>query len=480
MSSNKNLFSNFLWRFAERCGAQGVTFIVSVVLARLLDPEVYGVIALVTVFTALLGVFVDSGFGNALIQKKDADNVDFSTVFYFNIAVCLALYAVMFFVSPWIARFYERPELKPIIRVMSLTLVISGVKNVQQAYVSRNMLFKRFFFATLGGTVGAAVVGIWMAYRGYGVWALVAQNLFNQTIDTIILWITVRWRPQRSFSFERLKGMFSFGWKLLVSALLDTGYQKLRDLIIGKMYTASDLAFYNKGGLFPSAVVSGINSSIDSVLLPTMAAAQDDPAQVKAMTRRAIKISTYLIMPMMMGLAVCAEPVVQIVLTEKWLPCVPYLRIFCFTYAFWPIHTANLNAMKSLGRSDYFLKLEIIKKVISLTAIVISMWYGVIWMARSLIITSVLSQIINSYPNKKLLNYRYTDQLRDMLPQIGLSCLMGAIVYCVTFLNLNEWLTLLIQVPLGVVIYIVGSKLLRIDSFEYVCNIAKGYLHRGN
>ena len=476
MNESKSVFSNLIWRLLERVGAQGVSFIISIVLARLLDPSVYGTVALVTVFTTIMQVFIDSGLGTALIQKKDADDLDFSSVFFFNIVVCVFLYAVMFFVAPFIAAFYERPELTSVIRVLSLTLVISGVKNIQQAYVSRHMMFKKFFFATLGGTIGAAFVGIWMAWRGYGVWALVIQSLFNATVDTVILWIAVKWRPKRMFSFERLKGLFSFGWKMLASSLLDTVYRDLRQLIIGKLYTSEDLAFYNKGSQFPKLVVTNINSSIDSVLLPTMSSVQDNRGRVRDMTRRAIKTSTYLMMPIMMGLAVCAEPLIRLLITDKWLPCVFFLRVFCFTYAFYPIHTANLNAIKAMGRSDLFFKLEIIKKIVGLIALVSTMFISVKAMALVLPITSVLSQIINAWPNRQLLDYHYGDQLHDMLPQIGLSCLMGIIVYCVTLLKLNDWLTLLIQVPLGAVIYISGSKLFHIDSFEYVHGIIKSYL----
>lgn len=477
MNQSKKVISNLFWRFMERIGAQGVSFIVSIVLARLLDPTVYGVVALVTVFTSILGIFVDSGLGNALIQKKDADDLDFSSVFYFNMAMCFLLYMCLFFAAPWIAAFYEKPEIVSLVRVMSLILVISGVKNIQQAYVSRNMLFKKFFFSTLGGTIGAAVIGIWMAWRGYGVWALVVQTLFNALVDTIILWITVKWRPKWMFSLQRLKGLLSYGWKLLVSSLIDRVYNELRQLIIGKLYTSEDLAFYNKGTNFPNLIVTNINTSINSVLLPTMSAVQDKRDEVRGMTRRSIKTSTYLIMPLMMGLAVCAEPIVRILLTEKWLPCVFFMRVFCFTYAFYTIHTANLSAIKAMGRSDIFLKLEIIKKVMGLSVLAGTMFISVKAMALSGIFTSIASQIINSWPNRKLMNYCYRDQLRDMLPQIGLSCLMGGIVYCVGFLGLNDWLTLLIQVPLGAAIYIAGSKLFRIDSFEYVLGIVKGYLH---
>lgn len=336
---------NFIWRFAERCGAQLVTFIVSIVLARLLSPEDYGTIALVTVFTTILQVFVDSGLGTALIQKKNADDLDFSSVFYFNFVVCIILYMGMFLAAPVIARFYGDSSLVPIIRVISLTIVISGVKGIQQSYVSRNMLFKRFFFATLGGTIFSAFLGVGLAYAGFGVWAIVAQQLSNTMIDTLILWITVKWRPKKMFSWKRLKGLLSFGWKLLVSSLLDTVYNNLRNLIIGKFYSSADLAYYNQGDKFPKLIVTNINSSIDSVLLPTLSSAQDDRERVKNMTRRAIKTSTYIMAPLMVGLAFCATPIVRLVLTEKWLPCVPYLQIFCITYMFWPIHTANLNAI---------------------------------------------------------------------------------------------------------------------------------------
>lgn len=476
--NEKKVYNNFFWRLFERFGAQGVTFVVSIILARLLDPAVYGTIALVTVFTAIMQVFVDSGLGNALIQKKDADDLDFSSVFFFNLAMCAGLYLLMFLLAPFIAAFYEKPELVPIIRVLSLTLVISGVKNVQQAYVSKNLLFKRFFFSTIGGTLGAAAIGIWMAYAGYGVWALVTQNLFNVGFGTVILWITVKWRPKLMFSFKRLKGLFSYGWKLLVSSLIDTVYNDIRQLIIGKLYSSEDLAFYNKGQQFPHLIVTNVNSSIDSVLLPVMSQEQDNKERVRQMTRRAIKTSTYVILPLMVGLGVCAEPIVRLLLTEKWLFSVPFLRVFCFTYAFYPIHTANLNAIKAMGRSDLFLKMEVAKKTIGMAVLLSVMWISVEAMAYSLIFTTFISQVINSWPNKRLLEYSYADQIKDMLPSILLSVFMGACVLCVQFIGLNDILTLLIQVPLGALIYVVGSVVFRLDSFTYLFGIVKKHFKK--
>ena len=472
------VISNLIWRFAERCGAQLVSFIVSIVLARILAPEDYGTIALVTVFTAILQVFVDSGLGTALIQKKDVDEIDFSSVFYFNFAVCLILYLGMFAAAPFIADFYGDVTLVPVIRILSLTIVISGVKGIQQAYVSRNMLFKRFFFSTIGGTIFSAVLGIAMAYAGFGIWALVAQQLSNTFIDTLILWITVRWRPTKSFSWTRLKNLLSFGWKLLVSSLLDTAYNNLRNLIIGKMYSSSDLAFYNQGDKFPKVIVTNINASIDSVLLPTMSSVQDDKERVKQLTRRAIKTSTYVMAPLMMGLAFCAEPIVSLVLTDKWLPCVPFLRIFCITYMFWPVHTANLNAINAMGRSDWFLRLEITKKIMGMTILLSTMWFGVMAMAYSLLLSSVLSQIINSWPNRKLLGYGYLEQVRDFAPGILLAVVMGICVYFIGFLHLPTIVTLLIQFIAGAALYIGVSAVLKLEEFEYLLGMVKSFLKK--
>lgn len=471
--TRQKVFSNLIWRFLERTGAQAVALIVSIVLARILSPNDYGIIALITVFINILNVFVDSGLGTALIQKKDADNIDFSTVFYTNVVFCIVLYMVMFFASPLIAKFYNRPELTSLIRVLSITILISGVKNIQQSYVSKTLQFRKFFFATLVGTVIAAVLGIWLAYHGAGVWALVAQQLTNLFIDTVLLWITVKWRPSLVFSFERLKGLFSYGWKLLVSALLDTIYNNLRNLIIGKKYSSEDLAFYAKGELFPKAIVGNINNAIDSVLLPTMSEEQDDRERVKQMMRRAIKTSTFCIAPLMMGLAGCATNVVKLLLTDKWLFCVPYLRIFCITYMFFPIHTANLNAIKAVGRSDLFLKLEIIKKIVGLTVLLSTMWWGVMVMACSLLLTSLASQIINSWPNKKLLNYGYLEQLKDILPGILLAAAMGIAVYFVKFVPVVYWVQLIIQIVFGIVFYVVGAKIFHLEAFTYLTGIIK-------
>lgn len=481
METNKirnSAISNLAWRFAERCGAQGVAFILSIILARILSPDTYGTIALITVFINILNVFINSGLGNALIQKKSADDLDFSTVFFFNVIMCCIMYGGLFLAAPVIADFYNDASLTLVIRVLGTTLIISGIKNVQQAYVSRTLQFRKFFFATLGGTIGAAALGILVALNGGGVWALVVQQLFNATVDTIILWFTVSWKPHFIFSLERLKGLFSYGWKLLVSSLLDTVYNNLEQLIIGKVYSNTDLAYYNRGRQFPNFMVANINNSIDSVLLPVMSRAQDDKPHIKAMTRRSIKTSTYVMAPMMMGLAFCAEPIIRLVLTDKWIPCVPFMRIFCCTFLFYPIHTANLNAIKAMGRSDLFLKLEIAKKIVGIILLFSTMWFGVMVMAYGLLVNSVLCQIINSWPNKKLLNYGYLEQLKDILPGILLALFMGVCVNVINFISLSDFVTLIIQITLGIAIYIGVSAIFQFESFEYLKDIAVSIINK--
>lgn len=468
--------SSFLWRLLERVGAQGVQFVVSIILGRMLAPELFGTITLVSVFTTILSVFVESGFANALIQKKDADDLDFSSVFYFNAFLCVALYLVMFFAAPAIAQFYSDEQLIAPIRVISLTIIVGGVKNVQTAYVSRTMQFRRFFYATLGGTLGAATIGVWMAYRGYGIWALVSQYLFNNTIDTIILWVTVNWRPKLMFSFQRLKALFSYGWKLLLSTLINTSYGQLRQLIIGKVYSPASLAFYDRGNSFPFAIVNNVNASINSVLFPVMSVAQDDVSTVKSIMRRAVTTSCYVMWPMMLGLAACAEPFVKLFLTEKWLPCVPFLRLFCVSYALYPIHSANLNVFKAMGRSDLFLRVEVLKKALGLTIIVITMRYGVLAIAYGVLAVDIISVFINAWPSRSLIDYPFMEQAKDILPAILLSAAMSLLVWGITLFNLPSALTLVLQIATGIVVYVFESVVFKIDSFWYVLHTVKGLM----
>ena len=472
-SDKKNISSNIMWRFMEKFSAKFVTFFVSIILARLLDPSTYGTVALITVFTTILEVFVDSGLGNALIQKKDADDLDFSSVFFFNVAVCTVLYLLMFFAAPLIADFYNIQELTPIVRVQSLTILISGVKNIQYAYVSREMIFRKFFFATLFGTIVSAIVGLVMAVAGFGVWALVAQPLVNYSIDTIVLWITVQWRPKLIFSWTRLKGLLSYGWKLLIAKLVNTTYMKIRDLLIGKIYSTSDLAFFNKGDTFPAVIVPNITASVDAVMFPAMAKEQDNKIRIRELVKKSIQTSSYLVFPMMAGLIACANPLIRLLLTEKWLPCVPFLYMFCIVYAFWPFSIANLNAIKALGYSEKILKLEVIEKIFSIFLLIITLKMGVFWIGISYVTGEIFSTILCAIPNRKLIDYGFIRQFIDLIPLLFTSMIMGFIVYLIQFLGFSDVFTLVIQVVIGVLIYLILSWVFKLQGFMYFYNIFK-------
>lgn len=468
-----SLSANVLWRFAERCGAKGVSLIVSIILARLLMPEAYGTISLVTVFTSILNVFVDCGMGISLVQKKDADELDFSTVFYFNAAICGILYFVMFLIAPYIAAFYGISELTAVVRVLSLTVVVSGIRNIQQAYVTRNMLFKRFFWATLGGTIGAAIVGITMAYLGFGVWALVAQHLFNTIVDTTILWIIVKWRPKKMFSIRRLKGLVGFGWKIFASSLLGAGYNDIRQLIIGKLYSSEDLAFYNRGKQTPNMIIENMSTAVDSVLFPLMSKAQEDINRVKKIMAQSIKIRVYVTAPLLIGMAFSAPVLVDSILTDKWSACIPYLRIFCFANILYPLSWTNQDAIKAMGRSGLYLRQDIIRKAIGIILLLVAMWFGVMAIAYSLLLDSILELIICTWPAKKLFGYSCLQQIDDAMPSILLALFMGICINFVSLLKCPSIIILCLQIAFGAGIYIGGSIVTKNDSWFYLWRVLK-------
>lgn len=472
------VISGFIWKFGERITAQIVSLIISVILARMLKPEDYGIVALVMVCITIANVFVSSGFGNALIQKKDADDLDFSSVFYINIGISIVIYGILFMSAPFIAHFYEMPVICSAIRVLGVRVIVAAVNSIQQAYVSRNMLFKRFFWSTLFGTIISGIIGVFLAYYGFGIWALIIQYLTNTCTDTVVLWVTVKWRPIYRCSWSRAKKLVSYGWKLLCSGLLDTIYSQLRNLLIGKIYTSADLAYYNQGDKYPQILVVNINSSIGSVLFPVMSKYQDDKMKVKELTRSAIQVSSYVMWPLMLGLVVIAEPLIRLVLTDKWLPCVPYLQIFCFSYGLWPIHTSNLQAINAVGRSDLFLKLEIIKKIIGLIVLLFSMQISPFAVAISLIITGIISSFINSFPNRSILDYSYKEQLTDLLPPFFLALLMAVFIYSIKLMEITDAATIIVQIVCGAIIYIVGSVISKQKGFFYIKDLLVNRINR--
>ena len=469
----KKTASGFAYRFAERAGAQGINFIIQILLARILIPEEYGIITLVTVFITICDVFVTYGFGNSLVVNKNSDSKDFSTCFYFGLVLSAVIYVIVFFSAPLISSFYNNLLLTPVIRVMGLRLPIAAINSVQHAYVQKNMWFKKFFFATLIGTVVSGIIAVIMAYQGFGVWALVEQYLGNVLLDTVCLWMIVGWRPTKEFSIDRLKVIYSYGWKILAVGLIDTVYGQLRNLIIGKKYTKEDLAYYNRGYSFPSFGMRLIEPTVSTVLFPALSQSQDDQTQMRDITRKVMMASTFIISPIMVGLAVIAEPLVIVLLTEKWIPCVIYLQIGCIANLFRPNQFINNCVVRASGNSGLLLKLDIIKKAIGLLLLIISMNFGVLWIAISLVFVYFISMVINIAPNRKILNYGYMAQAKDFIKNLIPAFVMGALIYPISFLNLFPIITLVLQIIAGVLVYWGIAVVTKNESYKTVLRFAK-------
>lgn len=469
----KEVASGLIWKFGERIIAQGVSFIISTILARILMPELYGTISIVLIFINLANVFISSGLGEALIRNKEAEEKDFSTVFYCSLGISVVMYCILFFCAPWIANFYHNQELVPVLRVLSLQIPLSSVKTVQHAYVSKHLLFKKFFFSTLGGTIVSGVIGIIMALNGAGVWALVEQYLVNSVIDMTVLFFTVSWRPHLVFDKNSALNALSYGWKLVVASFINQLYSEARSIIIGKKYSTTDLAYYQKGDHFPSLVITNINTSISTVLFPAMASVNDNIDRLRSMTRQSMKLTSYIIFPMMAGLIAVADPMIRLLLTEKWMPCVPFLRLGCLYWIFQPMQTSNYQAIKAVGRSDICLKLEFVKKGIGVILILITMQINVYALALSNVVMAFISMVLNMMPNKKLIGYGLKDQIIDIAPVGILSIVMGSVVWCIGKIPAHDAVILVVQIVVGVVVYIAGSQIMRIDSYSYLINFVK-------
>lgn len=461
--------SGFIYKFAERGASQGISFIVQIILARILMPEEFGTIALLTVFMLILDVFVTYGFGNSLVVNKKSDDLDFSTCFYFGIALALVLYVIVYICSPFISHFfYGRHELDILIKVMALRMPIAAVNSVQHAYVAKHMRFRLFFYATLIGTILSGVVGITMAYTGFGVWALVAQYLSNAFFNTVTLWFMAKWRPKWMFSFHRLRAIYDYGWKILVVGLIDTTFSQVRSLVIAKGYSRSDLAFYNRGVSFPLFGMKLVEPTINGVLFPALSNCNDDPVMMKSITRRVIKTSTFAICGIMCLLLAIAKPLVVLLLTEKWLPCVVFLQIGCVAYTLRPINIINYCVIRASGRSALLLKLDILNKCIGLVLLICLMPYGVEAIAWSYVAFNLTSTLVHIWPNKKILKYGYFEQFRDFISNLFAGIIMGAIVFSISLLPISYITMLLLQIVTGVFSFIIISKIMKLESYSYI------------
>ncbi len=480
MIQKQKIVHSFLWKLLERFSSQTISLLVTILLARILMPSEYGIIAIIVVFIDLANVIIDGGLNTALIQKKKADDLDFSTILYVSLGLAAVLYVILFFSAPWIAAFYDNALLTPVVRVLSTILFFNSFNAIQRAYIAKHMLFDKLFYCSLGATIVSGGIGIFMANEGYGVWALVAQQITNQMATTLIMWFTIKWRPIWAFSLERFKGLFDFGWKIFLANLIVVVYEDIRSLIIGRVYQPATLAFFDRGKQFPNLIMTNINISLQAVLLPAFADIQDEREKVKLMMKRSIEVTHFVIMPILMGLLVAAKPFVVLLLTEKWLGAVPFIQIFCVAFMLMPIQSSNMSAIKALGYSDIILKIEGVKKVIEAIILVVSFLIDVYAVAWGIVLYNAICIIVNLYPCRKILNYGVVEQLKDVTAPTVISVIMGASIYWISWMNYHPALLLFAQMLIGTIVYITLHAVMKTTGFIYTKDLLLKRVHRRN
>lgn len=473
----KKALSGAAWKFAERILAQGVTTIVGIVLARLLSPEHYGVIAIVNIFITICNVFVVTGLGESLVQKKDADELDFSSIFFVNIGMATLLYLILFVSAPYITVFYGKgyEALTGIIRVMGLRLILAAINSVQHAKVAREFAFRKYFFVTMFGTITSGFVGIAAAYCGFGVWALVCQNMTNYTIDTIMLFVFVKWVPKLQFSLERTRQLASYGLRILSTSLIGTVASELEQLLIGKVYSPADLAFYAKGNTYPKLAANNFSVAVSSTLFPLLSKVQGDKEASKRYVSRAISLISFIIFPLMIGMALVADDFVKILLTEKWLPCVPYLRLVCLLYMVLPLTTSNVQFLTASGNVKLYSRIAYSIRAFGLIMLVITVRYGVIWIAISRVFVAFVEYVIQCIPTRRKLGYGLFQQIHDMVPNMIGCAVMAIVVIGIQRFggSLNSVLSFGIQIVMGAISYLAVAIILKNAQLIYFWGMVK-------
>lgn len=482
-SLKNKITSGLIWTYLERVCAQGVSALVTIILARILVPQDYAVVSIITIFMTICDSLVVGGFSDTLIQKKDADSRDFSTLYWFVLVLGIAVYGIIFAGAPLVEKFFDTRLVCVTLRVLGVRIPISAIKSIQSAYISRNMKYKYFFIATSIGTVVSAVVGIVMAYLGFGVWALIAQYLTNSVIDTVIVSLTCGWKPEFVFDVKRLKSMYTFGWKMQVSTILAAVYGQVESLCIGKKYTSVNLAFYEKGKQFPQLIMHNVQSSIGKVMLPAFSKVNDEKEKMKELARKSVRTSSYVMFPLLIGLMACADEFVMAVLTEKWMPSVPFLRILTVYFLFDPIMSLNKQIVIASGDSKKYLLMEIEKKSIGITLIIAALllFDNVISIAIVCVVNQIIGVFIQSAPLKKIINYPISQQLRDLLPVFLLSAAMVVPVLLIKFfVNCNSVPKLVLEVLSGMIVYVLLSWLTKNAEFYTLKGFVKSIFSKLN
>lgn len=467
--------SALFWKLSERFGSAFVQIVVQIALARFLAPETFGALAILLVFINIGNVIVQSGLNTALVQFPGVNDKDCSTVFWLSLFIAVALYVFVFSIAPFVADFYNAESLQWSLRLLGFIFIINSFNSVQTAIVQKSLEYRMVFYSTFASILVSGVLGVACAYYGFGLWSLVIQQISFQLVNCFVLAFHVKWKPRAVFDVSRAKELFSFGWKLLVSGLLDQSYQSVSDLIIGKQFSASSLGLVSQGKKYPQAVGSLLDGAIQPVMLSAVAYVQDDITYVKRLVRRALKTSTYLIVPCMVLFAVVAEPVVRMLLGEQWVPAVPFLQMYCFIYAILPIHTSNLQALNGMGRSDLFLKLELIKKAYGIVFILVGafVFQNVYVLVGSYMLSGIISTFVNAWPNRKVIGYSYLEQIKDICPAFLLAAVSAGIAIPIGMLALPDVATILLQAAVMAAAYLGLSKLFKVEALDYLLVTAK-------
>lgn len=467
-------FKGTLWSAMESFSVQGVQFLVMLVMARILTPADYGIIGMLTIFLAVSNTFINSGFSTALIRKQDRTELDKSTVFYFNIIVALFFYLALFFCAPLIARFYNEPLLITVTRVIGLTLIIGAFGNVQRAHFAYRLDFKTPAKISFTCALVSSVVGITMAYLNYGVWALVWQSIVSQGLSVLLVWYYIKWKPMFAYSWKSFKELFGFGSKLLASALLDTIYNNIYQIVIGKIFKASDLGYYTRAKGFSDMASANVTGILQKVTFPILCQVQNEDERLANGYRKLLRVSAFIIFPLMIGMASIAYPLVTTLITEKWIFAAYLLVPICFAGMWYPVHAINLNLLQVKGRSDLFLRLEIIKKILGVGVLIGTVPLGLYWMCWGGLVSSLIALVINTHYTGKLINMGFLKQMRDLLPILILSLAMGALVWLtISVLPFPDPALLAIGILEGILIYIMGAKLFRFPEFAEIGSLLK-------
>lgn len=476
--SKDSILSNAVWEFAEKIGAQFFSFLISIILARIIDPAHYGLVSLTMTFMSVLKLLVDFGLASSLIQKQDADELDFSTVFFANIVLCVVVYGLLYVTAPLVAWFYREESLTAILRVIGIILLFMGIKNVQQAYISKYMLFKKFFFASLLGTILGAVIAYIMAIHDYGPWAYVTFHLVDVGVDTVIIWFTVGWKPKMMFSFERLKSLYGFGSQVMAGTMINTLYDDFVSLMVGKIYTSEMLALYQRGRRFPQVISKNINGTINNILFPVMSAVNDDIEELKKMVKKSLQVCSYVMWPLMAGLFIMAENTIIFILTKTWVEATPYLQAFCVFYVLVPFNGPNISALKAVGRSDLYLKSSNWKRAISLVIFLIAINFDTRWLISSFIASALINVYFETKYSGELFDFPLSEQIMAIMPYVAMSVIMDIPVYFVGKLAIAMKYKIILQVLTGMIVYIAESIIFKIDAFYYLYDYLKHLINK--